>query len=537
MATPKIVPRAAGEGALGDAAYGWGGAFVTNTTADSSTQGGKLVLTANDGAAMQSGSRLGVVEFSGAEDGSNTLVTGARIEAITDVGWSATRNGTELRFITTTGDAVAAESLRLSNSQVLGLVPLKIQTGADSTSLNITSSNATADAMTMVTTSTTTGGMINITDNSGDTGTRKIFNIWQKNSAATGATAFTVLAGANSSKPAVLIDRDVVGTGAVNSVGLHVDFDRTVPGSGTDAHGDIGIDLDVNSASLGTSTVKGMDIDVVGATSGTHTATGIDLSVTAADTNIGASLIVADGGTDIICKSSADNADYFSIATTANGATTLTTVDDGAAAAHLTVTVDGHMVLGAGSAAELNILNGQAQYDSVWNTNGGRELARMHNGDVTQTDADIVAVTHGFGWKHPVFKIDATGGDKTATLVAEQSGAIFHCLAAANNITINLPAADSRNVGIWFIFTAFEAVSGSKTIVINTNGTDGNDKFMMFGFNASTAIGDVTGDTLTFPNSTVIGTTVKVTCISPGAEDAAEIWLAEVHGSPAITNA
>mgnify|MGYP003117557378 CR=1 FL=1 len=73
MATPKIVPRAAGEGSLGDAAYGWGGAFVTNTTTSSASQGGKLVLAANDGAVMADNHRLGVIEFKGAEDGSGTL--------------------------------------------------------------------------------------------------------------------------------------------------------------------------------------------------------------------------------------------------------------------------------------------------------------------------------------------------------------------------------------------------------------------------------------------------------------------------------
>ena len=65
MATPKIVPRAAGEGSLGDAAYGWGGAFVTNTTTSSASQGGKLVLAANDGAVMADNHRLGVIEFKG----------------------------------------------------------------------------------------------------------------------------------------------------------------------------------------------------------------------------------------------------------------------------------------------------------------------------------------------------------------------------------------------------------------------------------------------------------------------------------------
>ena len=115
MATPKIVPRAAGEGSLGDADYGWGGAFITNTTADSSTQGGKLVLAANDGATMQSGSRLGVVEFKGAEDGSGTLTTGARIEATTDAGWSGTENGASLKFYTTDGNAVQTQRLQIGS--------------------------------------------------------------------------------------------------------------------------------------------------------------------------------------------------------------------------------------------------------------------------------------------------------------------------------------------------------------------------------------------------------------------------------------
>ena len=91
--------------------------------------------------------------------------------------------------------------------------------------------------------------------------------------------------GANA---ALKIDADQPATaGAEDSKGLWIDYDRIVAGSGTAAHNDIGIDLDVNAASLGTSSVKGMDIDVVGATSGTHTAIGIDLDVDSADTNIG----------------------------------------------------------------------------------------------------------------------------------------------------------------------------------------------------------------------------------------------------------
>ena len=139
------------------------------------------------------------------------------------------------------------------------------------------------------------------------------------------------------------VDSNLSGTGASDGTGLQIDFDRTVAGSGTAAHNDIGIDLDVNSASLGTSSVKGMDIDVVGATSGTHTATGIELNVSGADTNEGLVITNADGGKDIVLKSSVDTADYFYISTTASGNTTIATVDDGAAAAHLNIEPDGHV--------------------------------------------------------------------------------------------------------------------------------------------------------------------------------------------------
>ena len=101
MATPNIVPRANGEGGIGSAAKGWGEAFVTNTTTSSGTEGGKLVLAANDGAAMADNHRLGVIEFKGAEDASNTLSIGARIDAICQENWGASENSTSLQFYTT----------------------------------------------------------------------------------------------------------------------------------------------------------------------------------------------------------------------------------------------------------------------------------------------------------------------------------------------------------------------------------------------------------------------------------------------------
>jgi hypothetical protein len=72
---------------------------------------------------------------------------------------------------------------------------------------------------------------------------------------------------------------------AEDSTGLHIDYDRTVAGSGTAAHNDVGIDLDMNTASLGTSKTTGLDIDIVGAASGTHSAIGLDINVSGAGQN------------------------------------------------------------------------------------------------------------------------------------------------------------------------------------------------------------------------------------------------------------
>ena len=77
--------------------------------------------------------------------------------------------------------------------------------------------------------------------------------------------------------------------------------------------------------------------------------------------------------------------------------------------------------------------------------------------------------------------------------------------------------------------------SSSKSIQINTNGSDANDKFLMYGFQGATSITDTDGgDTLTIPSSSAIGTVVKITCLSSGAGNAAEIWLAQVFGATGV---
>jgi cytoskeletal protein CcmA (bactofilin family) len=90
---------------------------VQDTTTSSANTGGALRLSANDGAAMGDSHRLGVIEFTGAEDTSNTQVVGARIEAMTDAAWTNAENGTALYFYTTDGNASQTNVLKIDSNQ------------------------------------------------------------------------------------------------------------------------------------------------------------------------------------------------------------------------------------------------------------------------------------------------------------------------------------------------------------------------------------------------------------------------------------
>jgi hypothetical protein len=130
---------------------------VNNSTASSATQGGGLRLQANDGAAMASGHRLGVLEFSGAEDASNTITQGAEIEAICDNNWSATENGTELRFSITDGNAASSEVLRLAPGSITTYQPITFS-GADAVNQIVFTDSSQPASVFQITSAEFTGG-------------------------------------------------------------------------------------------------------------------------------------------------------------------------------------------------------------------------------------------------------------------------------------------------------------------------------------------------------------------------------------------
>jgi len=101
-----------------------------------------------------------------------------------------------------------------------------------------------------------------------------------------------------------------------------------------------------------------------------------------------------------------DTSDYFSMATTANGATTLTTVDAGAAAAHFEVAADGDITLDAAGTIKLEgpvRPTGQLQYThhnfkvdlDTTKYYVGLTDADSESTDTTQNDLPMVAPLAG----------------------------------------------------------------------------------------------------------------------------------------------
>ena len=145
---------------------------------------------------------------------------------------------------------------------------------------------------------------------------------------------------------ALTIDKDTTATTTGNTYGLNIDYDHTGICASGQSIRNYGISLAINSDSpthVGSVLNFGIDNTVTAGTSGTQSSIGINNIVTGADTNTGIYQKVTDGGTDLKFVSSANISNYFSIATTADGATTIATVDASASAGHLTLQPDGDL--------------------------------------------------------------------------------------------------------------------------------------------------------------------------------------------------
>ena len=224
--------------------------------------------------------------------------------------------------------------------------------------------------------------------------------------------------------------------------------------------------------------------------------------------------------------------------------------DDGGGE-NITASADGHLEINSGTTLDMTSptidVNASTKVildtpdveftgdntDHTISKHDGTEVARIHDGGSTQP-TNMTAVGPGFGFKHPVMNVTASGGNVAVTLTAAQSGSIILCDAAANKVEFALPVIDSpAKVGIFYIMVAKTTIASGKWIqaLCSTKGDDSDDKFLMHGFDDATSISDITGDTVRMVAGSTLGGYMKITCISDGASSAAEIWAVEAKAS------
>jgi len=237
---------------------------------------------------------------------------------------------------------------------------------------------------------------------------------------------------------------------------INLDIDDALTTSATKSLVSVDYDKSGNTASGQTSLTKALNIDLkdnatdnVGATTmigvqttidsadadGTVTQIGYQALLSDGDTNlsIGYYSVVEDGGVDFKSISSAHAQDYFTLATGAGGATTLTTVDTSVGAtAHFKVTADGSITLDSAAHINLEVVDGD--YVNMYNTTN--KFASFY-AESTSTSS-LIMYEMGGDSVNDHFTIDvAEHGATTLTTLDAAAAAAHFEIAADGNITLD----------------------------------------------------------------------------------------------------
>ena len=136
----------------------------------------------------------------------------------------------------------------------------------------------------------------------------------------------------------------------------------------------------------------------------------------------------------------------------------------------------------------------------------------------------------------------------TNTLTRSQSGGII-LIDGTNNKVINLPQKNSANPGTFYDFIVLTAVATAKTVKFeieaqNNAASVSTPQGNFIGFlnkqgdndNIESSF-DVSGDTLTLPATTVVGSRGRITClVDDGSVEASTAkWQVETFSSPVAT--
>jgi len=128
-----------------------------------------------------------------------------------------------------------------------------------------------------------------------------------------------------------------------------------------------------------------------------------------------------------------------------------------------------------------------------------------------------------------------TGADVTTTLTTAQSGTVFN-IDGTGDIVVNMPALSTANVGTTYEFLVTTAVGAGKTVTFVLPGAGVSNWFATLQLTGGVAANptiDNAGDTLTLVNSTVVGSRVRLVCVSDDGTNST--WMASFVGSPIAT--
>lgn len=204
---------------------------------------------------------------------------------------------------------------------------------------------------------------------------------------------------------AIDVNFDKTGTSTSDNtmIGINLDMDNTSATDGTNTM--VGVKLTPtlqHASAAGVTVVKGLEVTATGSAPGNTTTRALDLTATGADFNQGVFMKIDNGGPDIKMLSSADNADFCTVSTGANGEVTIATTDGGGAAGHINLEPDGDVVI-KGATPKLIIGDADAE-DTMLVFDGNAVDFRIGIDDGTDTLEIGKGSAHG---TTPAIKVDS----------------------------------------------------------------------------------------------------------------------------------
>jgi hypothetical protein len=380
---------------------------ITNTTASSATEGSTIELICNDAAALGDDHRLGAIKFRAAEDGSNTLQTGAMIESFADASWTSSENGARMVFSTTDANSATSTVLTLDSNKLATFTGRIITDDTTAATTTTDGSLQTDGGLSVVLDAVIGDDLILISDAAVlSLGAGKDVTITHDN-----GTGGTLASAGNFVVDSTGGTLTLDGNSGVSIAGGSSEIDVTTTGALDLNSG--GFTLD--SSTLAITTTDNASVNVTGTTKT------LDIDATGA--------ITIDSGTSISIGANADkpiDIDSTTLDIDASGAITIDSTS--------TISIDG--------ANDVNL--------SVTSSTGGEDLTIQQIG---ANDSSIVITAAGTG--ADAVKIDATAG---SMLIAP---------GLVNGKTLTIGPSSATQM----VFTPSATAASEKISIINSSGT------------------------------------------------------------------